>query len=117
MTFESFCDLYERDRKQRIKENTWSSKEPVIRTKIMPYFASRKIHDIEAKDIIQWQNELLSYKNEKGKPYSNTYIKTVHAQLSAIFNHAVKFYDLPKNPAQMAGTVDMEEKRIACIDI
>lgn len=28
-------------------------------------------------------------KDEKGKPYSPVYLKTIHNQLSAIFNHAV----------------------------
>lgn len=64
----------------------------MIRTKILPYFESRKMEEIELKDIIAWQNELLSYKDESGQPYSATYLKTIHSQLSAIFNHAVRFY-------------------------
>ena len=41
-----------------------------------------------------WQNELMKYRDEKGKPYSGDYLKTIHAQLTAIFNHAVNFYNL-----------------------
>ena len=33
-----------------------------------------------------------------GKGYSPTYLRTINNQLTAIFNHAVKYYDLPKNP-------------------
>ncbi len=40
------------------------------------------------------QNELLAYRDDKRNPYSQTYLKTVHNQLSAIFNHAVRYYDL-----------------------
>ena len=29
-----------------------------------------------------------------GQPYSPVYLKTVHNQLSAIFNHAVRYYNL-----------------------
>ena len=66
MTFASFFEIYE-DKKKRVKENTWESKSHVIRTKILPYFGERKIAEIEPKDVIAWQNELLAYKGENGK--------------------------------------------------
>lgn len=111
MTFESFFEIYEADKKKRVKENTWESKSHVIRTKILPYFGQRKIGEIEPKDVIAWQNELLAYKGENGEVYSQTYLKTIHSQLSAIFNHAVRFYHLPSNPAQRAGTMGSEEHK------
>jgi integrase len=111
MKFASFFEIYETDKKKRVKENTWESKSHVIRTKILPYFGKRKIAEIEPKDVIAWQNELLSYQGEHGEVYSPTYLKTIHAQLSAIFNHAVRFYHLPYNPAQRAGTMGSEEHK------
>lgn len=111
MTFVSFFAIYEADKKKRVKENTWESKSHVIRTKIIPYFGDRKIAEIEPKDVIAWQNEMLGYKGENGEVYSPTYLKTIHAQLSAIFNHAVRFYHLPSNPAQRAGTMGSEEHK------
>ena len=111
MTFASFFEIYEADKKKRVKESTWESKSHVIRTKILPYFGERKIAEIEPKDVIAWQNELLAYKGDNGEVYSPTYLKTIHAQLSAIFNHAVRFYHLTSNPAQRAGTMGSEEHR------
>lgn len=111
MTFASFFEIYEEDKKKRIKENTWESKSHVIRTKILPYFGERKIAEIEPKDVIAWQNELLAYKGENGEVYSPTYLKTIHAQLSAIFNHAIRYYHLPSNPAQKAGSMGSEEHK------
>ena len=111
MTFASFFEIYEADKKKRVKENTWESKSHVIRTKILPYFGERKIAEIEPRDVIAWQNEMLAYKGENGEVYSPTYLKTIHAQLSAIFNHAVRFYHLPGNPAQKAGTMGSEEHK------
>ena len=105
MTLEAFVELYEKEIRPRIKENTWLSKEHIIRTKILPFLGKRKISEITQKDVIAWQNSLLSFRDEKNKPYSETYLKTVHNQLSAIFNHAVKFYDLPSNPAAKAGSI------------
>lgn len=99
MTFEAFTELYTKDMKPRLKENTWLTKENIIQKKILPYFGKRKISEITTKDVIAWQNELLAYRDEKRKPYSATYLKTLHNQLSAIFNHAVRFYELRSNPA------------------
>ena len=111
MTFASFFEIYEADKKKRVKENTWESKSHIIRTKILPYFGERKIAEIEPKDVIAWQNELLAYKGENGEVYSPTYLKTIHSQLSAIFNHAVRYYHLPSNPAQRAGSMGSEEHK------
>lgn len=53
MTFGSFVDIYIADMKNRIKENTWHAKNHIIRTKILPYFAKRKICEIQPKDVMQ----------------------------------------------------------------
>lgn len=111
MTFASFFEIYEADKKKRVKENTWESKSHIIRTKILPYFGNRKIAEIEPKDVIAWQSKLLGYQGENGEVYSPTYLKTIHSQLSAIFNHVVRFYHLPSNPAQKAGTMGCEEHK------
>lgn len=111
MTFEAFVELYTKDVRPRLKENTWLTKENIIQKKILPYFGKRKISEITTKDVIAWQNELLAYRDEQRKPYSQIYLKTLHNQLSAIFNHAVRFYDLHSNPAAKAGNMGTEERR------
>ena len=111
MSFEAFVELYEKDMRPRLKENTWSSKEHIIRTKLLPYFGKRKLCEISNKDIIAWQNEMLAHRDEKGKSYSQTYLKTVHNQLSAIFNHAVRYYELKRNPAAQVGNMGSEEHK------
>ena len=77
------------------------------------FFAFENTHSINftARDVIDWQNEQLAYRDEKHRPYSQTYLKTLHNQLSAIFNHAVRFYDLRANPASKAGNMGNEERR------
>ena len=111
MSFEAFTELYIRDVKNRLKENTWLTKEHIIRTKILPYFGKLKISEISTKEIIAWQNEMLAYRDEKKKPYSQTYLKTLHNQLSSIFNHAVRYYELRSNPAAKVGNMGSEEHK------
>ena len=66
MTFKSFVEQYTADMPTRIKENTWATKEHIIRAKLLPYFGKLKMCNITAQQIITWQNELLNYKDEKG---------------------------------------------------
>lgn len=111
MTFESFSDIYFDDMKKRLKENTWHTKEHILRTKLIPFFGKRKMCDIQPKDVIAWQNEMLEGSTKTGKPYSPVYLKTLHNQLSAVFNYAVKFYGLPSNPAAKAGNMGKAKNR------
>ena len=111
MTFESFFEQYTADMQTRIKENTWATKEHIIRTKLIPYFGKLKMSNITAQQIITWQNELMNYKDEKGKPLSPVYLKTIHNQLSAIFNHAVQYYNLWENPCKKAGSMGKKKNR------
>lgn len=62
MTFASFVEQYTADMKIRIKENTWATKEHIIRTKLLPYFGKLKMCNITAQQIITWQNEMLDHK-------------------------------------------------------
>ena len=73
MTFASFYEIYVEDKKERIRDNTWGTKNNIARTKILPYFGERKIAEIEPKDVIAWQNHLLAFKRANGKGYSASY--------------------------------------------
>ncbi len=110
MTFSAFCELYERDRRPRLKESTWETKANIIQGKLIPAFGKRIISEIGTKDIIAWQNELLAYRDEKKRPYSNTYLKTVHNQMVSILNHAVRYYGLRSNPASQVGCIGSKER-------
>ena len=95
----------------RLKENTWLTKESIIQSKILPYLGQRKMSEITAKDVIDWQNAMRSQKGKTGKTVSPTYLKTIHGQLSSIFNHAIRYYDLNINPARKEGTMGAEESK------
>ena len=109
MTFEAFMELYENDMRPRLKENTWLSKKHMIRTKLFATFGKKMLSEIETRDIIAWQNELLAYRDEKKQPYSPTYLKSIHNQLVAILNHAVRHYRLKSNPASKVGYIGSKE--------
>lgn len=109
MSFADFVKVYLQDRTPRLKDSTAETKSNIIQTKILPYFGTKRMRDISTNDVMHWQNSLLAYRHpETGKPYSKSYLKTVHNQLTAIMNHAVKFYKLSENPARVVGNMGSE---------
>lgn len=111
MSFEAFVELYKRDLKERLKRSTWLMKTSVIDQKILPYFRKKKVQENKPTDIIAWQNVMLTWRDENGRGYSPTYLKTIHNQCSAIFNHAVRYYELKSNPAAKAGNMGKEKTK------
>lgn len=111
MSFAAFVKIYSNDLQSRLKQNTWMTKQNIIEQKILPYFKDKKINEIKPADVIAWQNEIMKTQDKNGKLYSPTYLKTIHNQLSAIFNHAVRFYELKSNPARKAGNMGKEKTK------
>lgn len=100
MNFRTFVDIYIEDMKPQLKLNTMETKIQIIDSHIVPYFECKSLCDINSTDILQWQNDLLNMRDSNDRAYSPTYLRTIQNQLHTIFNHAVKYYDMPKNPCK-----------------
>lgn len=103
--FGNFLEIYYKDMDVRLRENTMYTKRYIIDLKIKPYFEKKILSEITVADVRAWQNELLTYKDKNGKGYSPTYLKTVNCQLTAIFNYAMRYYNLQDNPCRKAGAI------------
>ena len=101
ISFANLVKNYMEDCEVHLKPTTLQNKRFLIDTKLIPYFGDMPICDIDINTVRKWQNELIA----SDKNYSQTYLKTVHNQLSAIFNFAVKYYKLPNNPAAACGSM------------
>ncbi len=99
MLFEDFLKIYYSDMDTRLREHTMRTKKYVFELKILPYFGKMKMNEITASDIRKWQSELIK------QGYAPTYLKTINNQLAALFNYAVRYYDLPNNPCRKAGSM------------
>lgn len=111
MTIEDFFELYKRDVSHKVRPNTWEEKEYIILTKILPYLGKRKINELKVTDIFEWQREIQSLTTQNGKSFSKSYLGTIHNQLSAMFNHAVRYYGLKWNVASKAGNMGSARDR------
>ena len=105
MKFKDFIELYLQDMENRLKPSTLANKRFLIEQKLLPRFGNMPLDAINPTHIRSWQNEMTSFRDEKGNPYSATYLKTINNQVTAIFNYAVKFYGLRENPCHKAGSM------------
>ena len=64
-----------------------------------------KMSDIKPAQIIAWQNEI--YK----KNLSESYMRMIQNQLTALFTHATKIYDLTNNPCKKVKRMGKDDKR------
>lgn len=108
--FSVFAEVYKKDRLPRVRESTFEMKVSILDKHIVPYFGKKPLREIDTLDVMRWQNELLAYRDSAGKPYSKSYLKTIHNQLSAVFNHAVRFYKLKENPAAVVGNMGSDRE-------
>ena len=83
----------------RLRESTIKNKRYVFDLKVTPYFKKKKMCEIKTADIRAWQNELIK------QGYAPTYLKSINNQLAALFNYAVRYYDLKDNPCRKAGSI------------
>lgn len=110
MTMNSYAEVYFMDLKARIKPSTFLNKKTMIEKWILPYLGDKRINEINTQDILRWQNELLSFHQENGDKLSKSYLKTIHSQITAMFNHAIKFYGLETNPATKVGNMGTDKE-------
>ena len=99
MVFKDFIKIYMEDQSHRLRQHTMMNKRFLFDKHIIPYFGNKKVNAIKAPDIRAWQNKLMA---TGLKP---TYLKTINNQLNAVFNYAMKYYDLKENPCRKAGSM------------
>lgn len=99
INFENFVEIYFTDVENRLRESTIKNKRYVFDLKVTPYFKKKKMCEIKTSDIRAWQNELIK------QGYAPTYLKSINNQLTALFNYAVRYYDLNDNPCRKAGSI------------
>ena len=119
MHFSELVEKYMKHSEIRKKETTCGTKESIINNKILPYFKDELVAEISVEDIEDWQDIILESTTKQGNPYSQTYIRTIRSQFTAIMNHAVNKLGLPFNPldrADMIGEKDGDERAFWTLD-
>lgn len=94
MKLSEFMEIYFQDKQNELKERTIKNKRYMMEQHIIPYFGNQMMSEIKASQIIQWQNEMQT------KGFSDSYLRMIQNQLTSLFTHASKIYDLHINPCK-----------------
>ncbi|MBS6520176.1 MAG: site-specific integrase [Clostridiales bacterium] len=94
MTVGAFVEVYFRDKAGELKERSTKNKRYMIEAHVLPYFENKPMNSITPSDIIQWQNEI------RAKGFSQTYLRMIQNQITALFTHASNIYNLANNPCK-----------------
>ncbi len=101
-TLNDFFELYINNIENRIRITTLRLKQRIYDIHIRETLGHKVLNDIKVPDILNWQNEILK------SDYKPAYSRTINNQLTAIFNHAVKYYDLKNNPMKKVDPMGKE---------
>ena len=94
MKLSDFMEVYFEDKQNELKERTLKNKKYMMQQHIVPYFGDQMMTEISAGQIIRWQNEIQS------KGFSDAYLRMIQNQLTSLFTHATRIYDLQVNPCK-----------------
>lgn len=109
MLFSEFYEVYAEDTKMRIRQTMRETKANMVENKILPFLGHKRVNEITALDILNWDNELMAMRTGNGLEYSRTYLHSICNQLSAIINHAVRYYGLESNPMAKVGKIGSKQ--------
>lgn len=89
-----FTDVYEaychHIKGKELSPDTIETKDSIIKHYILPYFSSLSMDEITEHVCMEWKAHMLKQKSKSGRPFSDTYLRTIQNQLNAILNYAVK---------------------------
>ena len=105
MKLDEFIEVYFEDKQNELKERTIKNKKYMLKQHISPYFGNCMISEITASHIIQWQNEMQT------KGFSESYLRMIQNQLTSLFTHASRIYDLPANPCKKVKRMGNSDSR------
>lgn len=109
MLFSEFYEVYVEDTKMRLRQTMRETKANMIENKILPFLGHKRVNEITALDILNWENELMAMRTGNGLEYSQTYLHSICNQLSAMLSHVVRYYGLESNPMAKVGKIGSKQ--------
>ena len=106
MKLASFVEIYLEDKQVELKERTLRNKRYMMQTHIVPYLGDKKMNEITASDILAWQKAIKDNNN-----FSESYLRMIQNQITALFIHATKIYYLRENPCKRVKKMGKSDDR------
>lgn len=109
MTLNAFYDLYCKDMDKKLRNTTKLNKANMIEPKILPYLGEKKLTEITPLNIFSWQSAIQDEPTSNDLHYHDSYLRSISNQLSAMLNHAVRYYNLPSISMSKVGRMDSKK--------
>ena len=95
-----------------IKDSSLGTKFNIFSHHIFPYFESTPIDQITADDIANWQATIKHLQKSNGKPFSDSYLRTIQSQFNSIINYAHSKGYLKLNPLADIKNMGIKDNRV-----
>ena len=99
-------------KREDIKDSTLGTKFNIFTRHIFPYFEDMPIDEITDDDIANWQTTIKAVKKPNGKPFSDSYLRTIQSQFNSIINYAQSKGYLKQNPLADIKNMGIKDKRV-----
>lgn len=119
ITFREILDIYYEDVQHKVVPSTMVQKRMTMDRHILPTFGDLPISKITPEMVLSWQNDLRTKSQvwSKKKPLSPRTIVGITGQLAAVFNFAVRYYNLPRNPVNVLDKIKYNQREITFWEI
>ena len=101
--FSDLCDRYLENLKTNAKESSFYDIRSRVKIHILPFFGKMKIADITPSLVLEWQRSLAKY--------SFQYRSTLRNNLSSIFKHGERYFDIINVVKKVEPIRNLEEKK------
>ncbi len=106
MKLKEFVKVYFKDKENELKERSKKNKKYMMDAYIVSFFGEQPMNEISAADVIAWQNEIQETNN-----FSESYLRMIQNQLTALFTHAERIYGLKNNPCKRVKKMGNSDSR------
>ena len=106
MQFASFVEVYFKDKANELKARTLRNKKYMIDAHVVPYLGDKAMNEIKPSDIIDWQNAI-----KDNHAFSQSYLRMIQNQVTAIFSHAQRIYGLGNSPCKVVKKMGKSDDR------
>ncbi len=106
MKLKDFVKIYFSDKVNDLKARTKKNKEYMINAYVVKHFGDKSMNEITPADVIAWQNEI-----KDSNEFSESYLRMIQNQLTALFTHAEKIYGLKNNPCKKVKKMGKSDDR------
>lgn len=90
MLFSELYEVYAEDTKMCLRRTTRETKANMIETKILPFLGHKRVNEITALDILNWENKLMAMRTSEGLKFGILSDDSYHTRPIFLGGYAIR---------------------------